>query len=133
MTLGKRLKLIREEHKLNQSELADKLGISQRTVSSWECDRNRPDMDTYKKMSLIYDCSIAYLTGTKERTAGDVTLEDILIKINTLDIDDLKMLRTKIQACIDHKEQILTILQEKEALEKQLKIYKDKLKELEGE
>ena len=132
MTLGKRMKMIREDHKYNQKELADKLGVSQRTVSSWECDRNIPDMDTYKKLSLIYDCSIAYLTGTRERSAGDVTLEDILIKINTLDIDDLQMLRSKIEACIDNREQIMAIMQEKEQLEKQLKEYEEKIKMLEG-
>ena len=132
MTLGKRMKMIRESHKLTQQELARKMGISQRTVSSWECDRNIPDMDTYKKLSNIYDCSIAHLTGTKERSAGDVTLEDVLIKINTLDIEDLKMLQTKIQACLDTKEQLISILHEKEQLEKQLLKYKARIKELGG-
>lgn len=133
MTLGRRLKFIREEHRFTQNEIANKIGVSQRTVSSWECDRSLPDMDTFKQLSIIYECSIAYLTGTKERSAGDVTLEDVLIKINTLDLNDLKMLRTKIQANIDHKEQVMAIMQEKEALEKQLKEYQEKLKELEGE
>ena len=133
MTLGRRLKFIREEHRFTQNEIANKIGVSQRTVSSWECDRSLPDMDTFKQLSIIYECSIAYLTGTKERSAGDITLEDVLIKINTLDLNDLKMLRTKIQANIDHKEQVMAIMQEKEALEKQLKQYQEKLKELEGE
>lgn len=129
MTLGKRLKMIREEHKLTQDELANKMGISQRTVSSWECDRNIPDMDTYKQLSILYDCSIAYLTGTKEQVA--VTVSDIMKALNSFTIDDLEEILAYIKHIISEKRELFNMKKESEALRMQLLEYEKRIKELE--
>lgn len=39
--LGENLKKIRQEHKLTQVELANMLGISQKSYSHWETQKNR--------------------------------------------------------------------------------------------
>lgn len=41
-TLGSRLRAARKRRGLEQTELAEALGVSLRSVSVWECDRMRP-------------------------------------------------------------------------------------------
>lgn len=50
MTVGERIKLLRESKKWSQSKLGDRVGAKQNTVSSWESDRTRPDPD---KLALL--------------------------------------------------------------------------------
>ena len=44
-SLGEKIKIIRISNKLKQSELADILHISEKTISSWENDRTTPDLN----------------------------------------------------------------------------------------
>lgn len=41
-TLGQRIKRLREQRRWSQSDLGDLLGVSMRTVSNWERDKNHP-------------------------------------------------------------------------------------------
>lgn len=132
MGFAENIRTMRKQRGWTQVDLGIKTGINPKTLSSYEQGRTEPSLGEVSKICSVFDCSIAYLTGTKERESGDVSLEDILIKINTMNVDDLKMLRSKIQACIDNREQIMAIMQEKEQLEKQLKEYEEKIKILEG-
>lgn len=131
MSLGKRLKMIREENGLTQEQLAKKIGLSQRTVSSYECDRNVPDMNTYKKLCDIYDCTIGYLTGTKEHDANDITIEDIMHKLATLTIEELDRIQEHIEVLIVSKKEYAKALAEKEAAMTKLKHYEDIIKTME--
>lgn len=129
MTLGKRLKNIREENGLTQEELAKKMDISQRTISSWECDRNIPDMNTYKRLCEIYDCTIAYLTGTKERELGDISLEDIMFKLPSLSKDDLLRIKEHIKMLINQRDDILRMEEERRKIEAEKAELEQKLAE----
>ena len=44
MTIGSRIKQIRQEQNITQEQLADSLGITSKAVSQWECDRTAPDI-----------------------------------------------------------------------------------------
>lgn len=50
----KNLKELRLEARLSQTELAEKLGVSQRTVSSWELGARQPDYDTLLKLARFF-------------------------------------------------------------------------------
>lgn len=130
MTLGKRLKMVRDEHDLTQEELAIKMGISQRTISSWECDRNIPDMDTYKQLSKIYDCSIAYLTGTKE--SRELSVQDVMTALNSFELDDLEEISAYIKHILKEKKELFEMKRESKELRKRLEEYERRIKELEG-
>jgi len=130
MTLGKRLKTIREDNGLTQEELAKKMGVSQRTVSSWECDRNIPDMNTYKHLSEIYDCSIAYITGTKE--SRELSMQDIMTALNRFDIDDLEEIAAYIKHIIKEKKELFDMKRESEELKMKLAEYEKRIKILEN-
>jgi len=48
---------------MSQLELAEKLGVSQQTVSKYEKGTREPDNATLVRLSEIFNCSIDYLLG----------------------------------------------------------------------
>lgn len=71
-TFGERLRELREERGLTQSELADALGSSTNTVLVWEKERRRPSKDfNLFKAAQFFDVSYFYLMGL-----SDVRKED---------------------------------------------------------
>lgn len=70
--IGNRLKKLREEKRLKQSDLANKLGVSQQTISQYEKDIREPDPVMSKKIASFFDVSIDYLYGnSSERSTVD--------------------------------------------------------------
>ena len=61
MTLGSKLKKLRNEKQLTQKDLAEHLHVTFQTVSKWENDENEPDIATLKQLAKLYDCSLDYL------------------------------------------------------------------------
>lgn len=61
MNIGKRLSKLRKEKNITQLELANKLFVTDKTVSSWESDRTEPSLEILVKLSEILDCSVGYL------------------------------------------------------------------------
>ena len=51
MSFGKNLQALRETAGLSQSELAEKSGISVKTIQNWEIDRNTPRMDALVRLA----------------------------------------------------------------------------------
>lgn len=60
-SLGEKIKHIRLSNNLKQSELADILHISEKTVSSWENNRTTPDLNMIYKISNYFKKSFYYL------------------------------------------------------------------------
>ncbi|MGI6500338.1 MAG: helix-turn-helix domain-containing protein [Anaerostipes sp.] len=63
---SKRLKSLRLDSNLKQSELANKLKIANSTVSMYEQGRRSPDVDTLRKLALFFNVSIDYLLGKSD-------------------------------------------------------------------
>lgn len=59
--IGTFLKLIRKEKNLTQEQLAEQLGVSNRTVSRWENGNNMPDISLLSEIAEFYDVSIPEL------------------------------------------------------------------------
>jgi transcriptional regulator with XRE-family HTH domain len=59
--IGTFLKLLRKEKHLTQEQLAEQLGISNRTVSRWENGNNMPDISLLSEIAEFYDVSIPEL------------------------------------------------------------------------
>lgn len=67
--LIKNLEKLRKEAGMSQLELAEKLGVSQQTISKYEKGVREPDNATLVKLSEIFNCSTDYLLGrTNVRT-----------------------------------------------------------------
>lgn len=63
MKYGDRLKQLRNEKKLSQQELADKLEINRSTYARYETSATQPDYETLQKLADFFDVSIDYLLG----------------------------------------------------------------------
>lgn len=61
MNIGSRITKMRNSKKMTQQELAMKLFVSDKTISSWEANRTEPNLELLVKMSEIFSCSIGYL------------------------------------------------------------------------
>ena len=63
MTFGEKLRLLREEHELNQTELGKLLNMTQRKVSYLERDRYEPSLQDIKAICTYFRVSADYLLG----------------------------------------------------------------------
>lgn len=130
MSFANKLKTYRNNMELTQDELAEKIGVSQKTISSWEVGRSEPTMKEFKRLCKLFDCTLADLSDTKERPVGDISMEDIYAKVPTLDFGQLQELKSFIDNQIQTQAQLAEILHEKARLESQLRDTEAKLKYL---
>ncbi|MBX6333744.1 helix-turn-helix domain-containing protein [Candidatus Saccharibacteria bacterium] len=63
MTLGNRLRALREKRKLTQKELAEKLNIPNQNISNYERDFRQPDYETLQTLADFFDVTTDYLLG----------------------------------------------------------------------
>lgn len=66
--LGKmnRIKELRQNEGLSQAELAQKVGISEQSVSFYENDRRKPKIETWNRLADFFNVSVPYLQGLPE-------------------------------------------------------------------
>ena len=60
MSIGSIISERRKELGLTQKQLAEKLNITDRTVSRWECEVNLPDVEMLKSISKVMEVPITY-------------------------------------------------------------------------
>lgn len=61
--IGDRLKELREDKQITQSELAEILKVSRQTISSYELNLTEPTFETLVKIADIFGVSTDYLLG----------------------------------------------------------------------
>jgi len=66
MSFGVKLKELRLEMNLSQTELAKSLNVCQATISTWEKEIRQPDYDTLKKLCLFFDVSAGHFIGLED-------------------------------------------------------------------
>lgn len=59
--LGDRIKALRIEKGMMQSELANAMSVAQSTVAMWETNKREPDIETIKRLAVFFDCPVAFL------------------------------------------------------------------------
>lgn len=57
MNVGSNIKHFRKINNLSQKELGDKIGVSNKTICSWEINRTEPDMEHFDMLCKIFGCS----------------------------------------------------------------------------
>ena len=93
MNIGSRIAELRKRKKWTQEELAQKIYVTDKTISSWESNRTEPSLDTIARLSEILDCRIVYLMY------GDVKKNDIETEIKIkLEKDEFSRLNQFMQA-----------------------------------
>ena len=63
---GKRIKQLRKQHRLTQSELGEMVGLTQQSITAWETGRTYPDVYTLIRLAMLYEVSVDWLLGLTE-------------------------------------------------------------------
>ena len=63
LTLGEKLRLLREEKELNQTELGQAVNMTQRRVSYLENDQYEPSVEDLRALCKFFHVSADYLLG----------------------------------------------------------------------
>ena len=64
-----RLRDLREDADLNQTQVAEYIGINQRTYSNYETGKRSMPIEHYRKLAFLYQTSVDYLIGITEQSA----------------------------------------------------------------
>lgn len=76
MSIGKNIKTLRNQRNMTQGELADKLNVTNKAVSSWENDRTEPNMGMIEQMCRVFQCTKTELIdGATANTPDNMTTE----------------------------------------------------------
>ena len=76
--IGKNIRKLREEKKLTQEELAEKMHITRQSVSNYETSRSRPDVEMLKMLAEALDTDIeTILYGKPKETAAFLDSPDV--------------------------------------------------------
>lgn len=75
--LVERIKQLREQSKLSQQELADKLNVTKQAISQYERGIRKPDYETILSLCDLFNVSSDYLLGKTNMTLRMVTEEDL--------------------------------------------------------
>ena len=70
---GTTIKELREKNKITQVQLAEKLGVSDKTVSKWETGKGYPDITLLEPIADALRASVAELiTGNPVRMSKEI-------------------------------------------------------------
>ncbi|MGO3652701.1 helix-turn-helix domain-containing protein [Vagococcus sp.] len=58
MEIGEKIKTLRQEKKLTQKELAEKLNVSGQAISNWERGKGYPDISNIIQLSDLFNVSL---------------------------------------------------------------------------
>lgn len=93
MSLCEKLKQARKQRKLTQPDVARLTGINYKTLSNWETDFYRPNVDELKKLALLYNVSIDFLMempyNNKNKLSPIFTLINEIVTKNSAEFDCL--------------------------------------------
>ncbi|MBQ8170791.1 MAG: helix-turn-helix transcriptional regulator [Oscillospiraceae bacterium] len=98
MKIGSFLKELRRENKLTQEQLAEKLNVSNRSVSRWENGSTLPDISILIELAEFYDVDIKEIIDG-ERKSEDMNEEtkEMMSKVVDYTTADKEMIITKTQ------------------------------------
>ena len=66
-TFGDKIRKLRKEKKMTQQKLGDMVGVSHRTIRSWEVEGRYPKQSSlYQKLADAFQCQVSYLMNDNE-------------------------------------------------------------------
>lgn len=66
MKYNDRIRALREDADMNQTQIAKMFNVGQKTVSNWESGRNEPPYDILIKYALYFNVSTDYILGISD-------------------------------------------------------------------
>jgi transcriptional regulator with XRE-family HTH domain len=100
VTLGKRLVICREQRRLRQQDVAERLGLTNTQLSNYERDYREPNLATLVKLARFYRVSVQWLATGEETDLGEL-LEKRGIRFYGVEVPD--EVRLEIKALLEQK------------------------------
>src|SRR5690554_5393524 len=83
--VGSRIKQIRKDKGISQTDMANLLGVKRPTYSNYENDNRTPDLEILKKISIVLEVDISELLGMdhleRMKFESDFDIKDLDPKI----------------------------------------------------
>ena len=86
--LGEKLKTLRNEKRLTQAQVAERIGVSKAMVSSYEVGSRLPSYEILVKLACFFGVSTDFLLGVSKRKSLDIeglTERQIELIVGTID------------------------------------------------
>ncbi|NKC15793.1 MAG: helix-turn-helix domain-containing protein [Gammaproteobacteria bacterium] len=102
MTLGERIKRLRQERNWSQTQFAQKLKVHQKQISGYERDVHVPSTELLIRMAGLFNVSLDYLAFDNREDLQQVQIadRDLLQKLEAIDrLADAD--RTTVKAVLD--------------------------------
>ena len=82
MEINKRIKEARLQKNITQEDLAEHLGVTRQTISSWETGKSYPDIISVIKMSDIFDISLDKMLKEDKQLVNNMQKQMDTVKSN---------------------------------------------------
>ena len=87
MTLGERIYRLRADRNMTQEQLAEKLGVTRQSISKWEGDLVKPEIEKLKAMAKLFEVSLDDLisdeaSDKKDKEEKTITEDSLNKKTN---------------------------------------------------
>ncbi len=105
MTIGNRIKRLRQERGWSQAQLGQRLGVHQKQISGYERGVHVPSAEMLAKISEVFDVSLDYLivggqAGGQRVEVGDRELLRQMAEIDRLPEDEKSAIKTVLETFI---------------------------------
>ena len=90
ITLGNRIRELREERKLTQMEFSEMIDISDKALSKIEVGRSYPKLDTFFAMSERLEISLDYFINCAIAESNEAYIRKINNRLTNMDLSSLK-------------------------------------------
>lgn len=95
--IGALLKELRKDHNLTQEQIADKFGVSQRSVSRWENGNTMPDISILIELADFYDVDLReILKGERKAVNMNEDLKETLSLVSDYTNEEKKKIARSI-------------------------------------
>lgn len=80
ISIGSKIKDLRNKNQLTQTQLALLVGVSNKAVSKWENDEGYPDIQNLKRLAEVFNTTVDYLISDQKKTNENIfNLKSFLI------------------------------------------------------
>ena len=76
-SIGETIATLRKEKGMTQSQLAEKMNVTDKAVSKWERDLSCPDINTISKLADVLGVSVEELLKAKKSEYADSKIKDL--------------------------------------------------------
>ena len=77
-SIGETIAYFRKQKGMTQSELAEKMNVTDKAVSKWERDLSCPDINTISKLADVLDVSVEELLKAKKQDYSNNKIKDLI-------------------------------------------------------